>query len=350
MSSQGALRIAVIGAGKVAQNLHLPAIEKSTRCELVAVCDASLHVAQAVGTRYSVPGVYDSVDAVLGDDAVEAVLIAVGDPLHVHTAMAALDAGKHVFVEKPLGVTASECAPLADKVLESGLMLQVGTMKRFDPGIEYVRDAVEQQIGPVVSFDARYLASADEYIDESSIFVPVIRDPDYVRPGYKLDLQPYYLATHGVHLFDQIRFVLGAPASVQAIFQRNGDRYSWHGLLRMVNGAIGHFELSVYVESEWSEGLRIFGERGSAFVETPNPFFLRSSQVRVFDAGDQTWHSPTFPNSDAYLRQLDAFAASVRDGEPAGADVAAGIAALEMIEAVERSVDSGGGEVVIDGR
>lgn len=349
MSDVITLRLAVIGAGKVVQNLHLPAIAKSTRCSLVAVCDASSHVAERVADRYGVTRVYQSVREVLGDDTVEAVLIAVGDPLHIETAMMALEAGKHVLVEKPLGTSVAQCLPLRDKVRETGLKLQVGMMKRHDPGVEYAKDAVQHRIGPVESFSARYVASIDDLVDEDSIFLPVIRDPAYQRPDYKLNLQPYYLAGHGVHLFDQIRFVIGDPVWVQARLGRRGDTHSWHGLLGLASGAVGDFELTVYAQTDWSEGLRVFGSEGSVVVETPNPFFLRPSEVRLFESTEPGWRTQRFSEGDFYLRQLEAFAASVLEGKPIGADVQAGIAALEIVEAVARSVAQNGGEVRIGG-
>jgi predicted dehydrogenase len=246
--------MAVVGAGKVSQNLHLPATQKSSACRLAAVCDASPQVAESVSARYSVPAM--SFEDVLASDGIDAVLIAVGDPLHVDFAMMALDAGKHVLVEKPLGRSAEECSPLREKVRETGLILQVGTMKRHDPGIEYARQAVREQIGAVTSFSAWYIACGDDYVDEASVFLPVARDSSYARPSYKLDHQPYYLATHGAHIFDLIRFVVGPPVSVRAELGRRGDTYSWHGLVGLEDGAVGHFELTVYAESDWTRLVR----------------------------------------------------------------------------------------------
>lgn len=340
------LRVGVIGCGKVSQNLHLPAMAKSGRCELVAVCDVSPTVAAGVARRYGIDRVYEDVDAALSDEATEAVIVAVGDPLHVSVAERALAAGKHVFVEKPLGTSAAECRPLRDAVARSGLVLQVGTMKRSDPGVAYARRALAD-LGAVRSFGIWYRASNDAFVDEDTIFLPVIRDPGYQRPAYKLDRQPYYLAGHGAHLFDNLRFLAGDATSVQADLAVNGDQYAWHGIVRLAGGGIGHFDLVVYTESDWSEGMDVFAEHGSVHVNMPNPFFLRPSEVRVFDARERAWHEPLFDSGDAYLRQLDAFAASALEGSPVVADVDDGIAALELIEAVARSVADGGTQVAV---
>jgi len=335
------LRVAIIGCGKVSQNMHLPALAKSSRCELVAVCDASRAVADGVARRYGVDRVYNDVEAVLGDDEVDAVVIAVGDPAHVSIALRSLEAGKHVLIEKPLGVTAAECRPLRAAVAKAGRVLQVGVMKRSDPGLEYARQAI-LDLGHILSFRVWYRGSADPYVDEDTVFLPVIRDPAYARPAYKLDRQPYYLATHGAHVFDGIRYLVGDPVAVEAAVAIHDDRYAWHGLLHFGGDTLGSFELAVYVESEWSEGVEVFGERGSVHVSTPNPFYLRPSVVRVFDAATRSWREPYFAEGDSYLRQLEAFAASVLDGEPVIADLEAGIAALELLEAVQTSAASAG--------
>ena len=257
----------MIGCGKVSQNVHLPALAKSSRCRLVAVCDTSSEVASAVGRRYAVTGVYEKVDDLLADENVEAVLVAVGDPDHVQVALKALRAGRHVLVEKPLGMSVSECLPLCDAIQETGLKLQVGVMKRHDAGFEFARDSIRDQIGPILSFSAWYRASVDELVDESSLFLPVVRDPGWRRPGYKLDREHYRLTAHGAHLFDGIRWLLGVPSVVHAMHAGRDGNDSWHGLLRLESGAIGHFELTVYIASEWSEG-RCAGCR---LVRDPSP-------------------------------------------------------------------------------
>ena len=343
--TEGRLGVAVIGCGKVSQNVHLPALAKSRRCKLVAVCDASSEVAHAVGRRYAIASVYDTVDAVLADDTVEAVIVAVGDPDHVQVALASIRAGKHVLVEKPLGMGVSECLPLRDAVRERGLKLQVGVMKRHDAGVEYARRAIRELIGPVVSFSAWYRASADELVDETSVFLPVLRDSNWQRPPYKLDREHYRLATHGAHLFDGIHWLVGESADVQALHASRDGNDSWHGLLRLRVGGLGHFELTVYIQSEWSEGVDVFGEAGTVSIRSENPFVLRPSRVRVSVASSGETVEPTFPVGDPYLRQLDAFAESVAEDRPVRADIDDGIMALELIDAVRASAQSGGARV-----
>ena len=129
------VRIALIGCGRIAQVAHLPALEKAQGIDLVAVSDPSQDVAEAVARRYGVPDAYCDVTQIWNDPAIEAVVIAAPDRFHFHLTSAALRAGKHVLVEKPLASTAQECAALAELVAQTGLRLQVGAMKRHDAGL-----------------------------------------------------------------------------------------------------------------------------------------------------------------------------------------------------------------------
>ena len=70
----------------------------------------------------------------LADPNVEAVIIAIADQFHVAAALKAIEAGKHVLVEKPLGTTIESCRELRDKAAAAGLVVQVGNNRRFDPG------------------------------------------------------------------------------------------------------------------------------------------------------------------------------------------------------------------------
>ena len=85
---------------------------------------------------------YRDYDAMLADPEVEAVIVATSDGFHVPASIRALEAGKHVLCEKPIGVSVEEVEELAAAVNASGKVLQVGHMKRFDPGLEAARDFV----------------------------------------------------------------------------------------------------------------------------------------------------------------------------------------------------------------
>ena len=104
--------IGIIGCGPIAQAAHLPATVKAHNATLVAVCDRSERLRTAAQQLHGVPVAYATAADLLADERVEAVIIAVADPFHVPLSIAALQAGKHVLVEKPLSGKAITVASL----------------------------------------------------------------------------------------------------------------------------------------------------------------------------------------------------------------------------------------------
>lgn len=107
------------------------------------------------------------------------------------------------------------------------------------------------------------------------------------------------------------------------------------------------FEVCANVHSDYSEGFEIYGERGHASIRSYFPFFRRPSAVRVFLEEDTAWRSPEFGASDAYQRQVESFAAAVRDGTGTDPSAEDGVQALRLIEAVAASAAEDGAEVAL---
>lgn len=343
------LRFGLVGCGRIAQTAHLPALEKARGASLVALCDVRVLVARRLADRYAIERIYDDLDAFLADRDIEAVLIAVPDRLHVEVATRALRAGKHVLLEKPIGVTVAEAAPLVDLAARGGLRFQVGAMKRHDPGIEFARSFVAEDLGRIVSFDMWYCVSRYRPGFEASLFSPLVFDgtPDERDIHHKADRSRYLLLTHGAHIFDTLRFVLGDVDELNARLETPDGVFSWHGLVHLASGGLGHFELTVPVNGDWAEGFEIRGERGTVSIRTFFPFFLRPSEVRAFNVAGQEWRIPLCDVSDPFVRQIEAFAKAVREDGPTSPDASDGLAALRLIETVERSVASRGWEQVV---
>jgi predicted dehydrogenase len=129
------LRVGIVGCGDIAQIMHLPILTDMPQFAIGAVCDLSPTVVNAVGDRYGVAERYtDATDLVARDDL---DIVAVLTMDHYTVAAAAIDAGKHVFVEKPLTFNVQEAVDLVDRADRHGVLLMVGYMKCFDPGFEY---------------------------------------------------------------------------------------------------------------------------------------------------------------------------------------------------------------------
>jgi predicted dehydrogenase len=302
------------------------------------VCDPSLAVADAVARRYGGPAVYSDQGALLADPGVDAVLVAAPDRFHHGIAAAALAAGKHVLVEKPLAATVAEAEDLVRRVDESGLVLQVGAMKRHDPGLRYARDFIAGRMGAARSFTAWYRIGDLRPGIEHTLFPPVVADPDASAAGAaaKADRRRYLLVTHGSHVFDTVRFLLGDVAEVTGRHAGWGRDHVWQLVLTMASGAVGTVALTVDVPGLPSEGIEVAGERGTVRVDTPFPFYRLASAVSAYADGEVV--SPVRPEGDAYERQLDAFAGTVREGGRPDPDVRDGLEAVKLIDAAAEAV------------
>jgi predicted dehydrogenase len=340
------LRVGVIGCGRIAQAAHLPALARAEGAELVAVCDPSAVLSRGVGRRYDVPSTTDTAELLARDD-VDAVLIAVPDRLHLPVTAQALDAGKHVLVEKPLAATVVEAEEIAALAAASGLAVQVGAMKRHDPGIQFAMGAV-QGIGRVLTVSAWYrVMSALRPPTEATFFPAMVVDEGVKQheATFKADRERYLLVTHGAHVFDGLRAVVGNVTSVRADFTRVRDDLTWHSLMRLERGGIASVEITANAHSTWSEGLDVFGEKGHVKVRSKFPFTLQASDVEVFDESTGQVSRPVFGDTNPYERQIEAFAAAAAKGEAPVPDAVDGVEAVRLIEAVAASVAARGESV-----
>ncbi|MDA3021505.1 MAG: Gfo/Idh/MocA family oxidoreductase [Actinomycetota bacterium] len=338
------VRIGVLGAGRIAQSAHLPAISKSAGASLSGIFDPSPVLRAGACQRYGVPA-YADVDSLLADDTVDAVVIAVPDRFHLDLASAALAAGKHVLVEKPLAGTLAESQELVALAKKSGLVLQVGAMKRHDPGVRFAAVAVRERIGRILSATVWYrVMSALRPEVEATYFPPMIVDEQMraTETTFKVDRGNYLLVTHGAHVLDGMRYLLGDPKELCARRTNIGNDYTWHGLATLAGDGLANFEITANVHSEWSEGAEIFGEKGSVKLCTPFPVTMAASGVEVFDEATGMIERPVFGDTNPYKKQMDYFVRTITEGIPADPNADDGLAAVRLIDAVNRSLDAGG--------
>lgn len=137
------LRVAVIGCGGIAQMMHLPTLaERPDLFTIAGIADVSDDVLSAVGDRYHVQRRTKDFRELLASADVDAVLV-LANGAHRKFVEPALAAEKHVFVEKPLGFSASDTQHIADAARRSGRLLMVGYHKRFDPAYQRARAEVQ---------------------------------------------------------------------------------------------------------------------------------------------------------------------------------------------------------------
>jgi predicted dehydrogenase len=338
------LRIGVLGCGPISQAAHFTACQRANNTELYAICDQAEDLVNRMNALYEPQVSYLNYDQMLADPQVEAVIVAIADQFHVEAARKALAAGKHVLVEKPLGVNVEECESLRALVKETGLVLQVGTMKRFDPGIAFANQFIQEEMGQKLALKAWYCDSTYRYTMTDNLQPIIIRSANAKKPAGnpKADKNRYYLLTHGSHLVDTVRFLGGEIKSLQSRLVEKFGAYCWFVAVEFADGSVGHLDLTIAVRMDWHEGFQVYGEFGSVIGKTYNPWYLRASDVECFSIRDNQYHRLLGEDAHFYKLQIEGFADTILHNAPMrGASIDDGTAAIRALVAISRSVESG---------
>jgi predicted dehydrogenase len=337
------LRIGVLGCGPIAQFAHLDACRKAKNAELYAICDLADDLRERMVAVHQPKVSYRDFDQLLADPLVDAVIVAIADQFHVTAAMKALEAGKHVLVEKPLGTTVESCRELRDRAAAAKLVVQVGNNRRFDPGIAFARQFIADEMGQRIAFKSWYYDSVYRYTMTDNLQpIPVLSSKALKPEGDpKADRRRYYVLGHASHLVDTARFLGGPIVGLHARLLERFGAYCWFLAVDFADGALGHFDLQIPVRGDFQEGFQVFGEHGSVTGRVHLPWFHKSSEVECFSTKDRQFHRVLGEDAHTYKRQIEGFAATILDGAPqVGASLDDGLAAVQAMVAIARSVET----------
>src|SRR5687768_16848032 len=257
---QRLLRIGVLGCGPIAQIAHFDACRKARNAELYAICDMADDLRGKMAAIYEPKQSYADYDNMLADPKVEAVIIAVADQFHVPLCLKAIEAGKHVLVEKPLGVNVEECVELRRRVQSSKLVLQIGNNRRFDPGVAFAARFIREEIGERMALKMWYCDSTYRYTMTDNLQPIPVLSAQAKRPdgNPKADKKRYFMLTHGSHLVDTARFLGGEIVSVRARLVEKFGAYCWFTSVEFADGSVGHLDLTIAVRGDFQEGFQIW--------------------------------------------------------------------------------------------
>lgn len=340
--------LAVIGAGYWGPNLVRTALA-TPAFRLDWLCDLEVERARAVLGPYATVRPTSSYDEVLADPAVAAVAIATPAATHFDLVRSALDAGKHVMVEKPLTPSAAEAEKLAALAHRSGLVLMCDHTYCYTPAVQRIRELIRAgEIGEV------------QFVDSVRINLGLVQ-PD-------VDVL-WDLAPHDLSILD---FVLPEDVIPVAVAAHTSDpigaRRACVAYLSvwLSNGALAH------VHVNWLSPTKIRttvfgGSRRTIVWDDTNP----ARRLAVHDRGVDTLPArevpheerrqalisyrtgdtliPALPEREALLSVMAEFSAAISDGRPPLTDAQAGLRVLKLLEAASRSVDSGGSCISLSG-
>ena len=355
------VRMGVVGCGAIAQVHHLPNLmELRDQFEVTAVCDVSPGAAAYVAERFHVPQATTDYRDLLAAD-VEAVLLCQSDP-KTEVAVAAFDAGKHVFIEKPVCFSRQEMARMLDAQERAGTVGQAGYMKVYDPAFEMARaeaadmDVTFVQINHLHPNNALHLAQFDirrfddvpaEAIDAMQRARAAARAEAIGAVPARVERAFHMLAGSMIHDLYGLRTVMGLPSAiVRTEIWLNGRAFTT--ILAYANGARC---VATWIDLpdlwDFQESLEIYGADKRIILEYPTGFarghLSRLTIQAIDDAGTSYRKQPAIAWESAFVRELRHFHGCITRGDPcrtplaaAGDDVAL---IIDIIKAYLRQQD-----------
>jgi predicted dehydrogenase len=365
-----------VGLGLITQAVHLPNLQTLREDFTVAhVCDASRSLASSIAER--LPGEVAATDdwrEVVADPGVDAVLV-LTPGAHGNVVLEALRAGKHVFAEKPLGHSQAEITELLDMALETGLVLQVGTMKAHDDIIGPACEAIGR-IGTLRVVRVTVLHPTDECQFEHVNLLPAASpNPEVIAAG-----QAYTQSRNDEAMADSAPGVrrlyadvlLGSVVHEMALLRALGLGLpeSWefasvdpplHDVApqeppRIM--AIGQLPGAIQVQLSWNwvpdypeydEEVKVIGSAGRVTLTMPGPYLADHRARLIVEAmtdGVRNREEIFAGNTTAFVRELQAFAASIRHGAPVLCDAAGALADVRCLQALASAAGKQAGQHV----
>lgn len=154
--------IGIIGCGKIAQVRHIPELSANPNAEIVGYYNPTISRAQEMAGRYG-GKVYATVDEMLADPGIDAVVVSLANQAHASVSIQALEAGKAVLCEKPMATTVEECEAMADASKRTGLPLMIAHNQRLTRAHQMARKMIEEgRIGRLLTFRTTFGHSGPE--------------------------------------------------------------------------------------------------------------------------------------------------------------------------------------------
>jgi predicted dehydrogenase len=333
----------MVGVGYIGQIAHLANYMETEGCEVAAIAEIRPDLRQAVQAHYGISQAFASLEELLRNADVDAV---VAVTRRHHTGPVALDclqAGKHLLTEKPMAATLQQAEKLVTAAEKAGVHYAIGYMKRYDEGVQLAKELLDGftasgELGPL-TFARLYCFQGHHFYDRATAVGlgearsedldawPVA--PDWLPKELHDDYDNFMnVCTHDINL---MRYLFGGtPKAVHLNYRREAGSVALfdYGAFPAV------FEFGILEHEGWCEGVEVFFQRGRMTIELPPPL-LKDTPARVtLQRGDGSGGMETLDtgHSWAFRRQAKKFIDDLRaDREP----LAAGRDAVEDIRLAE---------------
>jgi predicted dehydrogenase len=343
------IRLGIIGGGMMSQVGHLPFYLADSRCEVVAIWETRPSLVAWLAPRVRAAKIVASPREIFDDPTIDAVIVIAPRPAMAPLALAALRAGKHVLMEKPMAHNVEQARRLVDAARAAGKTLAIGFMKRHDPGIEAARRIFAELIA-TKRVGRCVLARFYNFSNGYAVPVPPHRRPSESRaerlpewPSWPDWLQPrlrdryaWFMnsASHNINLLNLFFDEAAAVTSVASAGENALTAIMTSGDTPIA------FELAKCAPGAWIEGIEILFERGRLAVAIPSPMATdQASRITFQDGiGADAAVSVDVESGWSFERQAQDFLTALSDGRAPGTSGDEGLRDLELCERIWRRI------------
>lgn len=348
------LNVGIIGSGSIS-TMHTEGYKKLDNVNVIAVCDINEERAKKYAEKYNIPQVFTDYREMLKLDELDAVSVTTWNNGHAPITIEALKAGKHVLCEKPLALNAKLAEEMVKTAKETGKLLMVGFVRRFEENANYIKKAIENgELGKVYYAKTGYVR---KWGNPGGWFC----DKSRSGGGPVIDL--------GVHVIDLIRYITGKPKAVSVTAstfnylgakeyikgiskyraQDSGDvddvEDAATALIKFDNGMTLVFETSWVLHTKENHNyLELYGEKAGVqmepdleFHEEKNEYFVESKPVIQKDSNKF---------STIFDREIAHFVDCIQNGTECRNLAEDGLEIMKILDAIYESAEKGH-EVII---
>jgi predicted dehydrogenase len=323
------VRVGVVGLGYWGPNLARN-FAGVPGCELAWLCDSSPEALERVGASFPGARTTGSLDDLLADDALDAVVLATPVPTHAPLAERVLRAGKHCFVEKPLGQSVAEAERAVAAAEETGRILMVGHLLEYHPGVLKLKELADSgELGEIYYVYGNRLNLGKLRADENALW------------------------SLGAHDVSVVLMLAGEePFSCEAFgesYMRPGIEDVVFAFLRFPSGLAAHLHLS-WLDPHKERRLTVVGSRRMATFDDMELDRKLTIYDKGFDevagnygeyitrSGDVV--SPRVPNQEPLRLECEHFVECIRTGATPRSDGASGLRVVRVLEALQERLDA----------
>jgi predicted dehydrogenase len=328
------IQVGILGAGGMAQVVHIPLLRKHPDVNLVAVCDLDSKKAALVAQKNKVPHFFSDVERFLRLDGLDAVFVCTPTNSHMAFSLAALSAGKHVMVEKPVARNHAEALRMVKAATEAKRTLMVAMNHRFRPDSMILRNFLEaNELGKMVRVRAGWLKKQNVWTRP-----PWVMNPKISGGGVLMDL--------GIQMLDICLWILGNPKveKVSAISARTvtGRKVedTVFAFYRLRGGTSLTIDVSWSLMADESVAYTLFyGKQGSAEL---NPLKItKEMHGDLVNVTPGKSHTPLDLYKKSFEFEVDHFVQSILHKRKTISSVEDAADVMAVIEATYRSIAEG---------